>query len=312
VGAALSLGGAGVRGLRRAGWRRGAPVARGLALALGLAAGAAVAAPVTVVDDRGHRLTLAAAPRRVVSLLPALTESVCALGACDRLVGVDRYSNWPARVQALPVLGGLEDTAIERLVALKPDLVLLARSARALDRLEALGLPVLALEPQNLADTERVIRTLATVLGDAPAGPALWARLDARIHAAAARVPPAWRGRKVYFEVAAAPYAAGEASFIGELLSRLGLGHAVPAALGPFPQLNPEYLVRVQPDLIMASASAIDEMASRPGWSALKALQSGQRCGFDRTRWDAMLRPGPRLAEAAEALAACVAGLPPR
>ncbi len=266
-------------------------------------------AAVTVVDDRGQRIDLSAPPQRIVSLLPSLTESVCALQACARLVGTDRYSNWPASVLALPKLGGLEDTQIERIVALKPDVVLAAGSSRAIDRLEALGLRVVVLEPKSLQDTERVLGKLAQTLGDAAAGLALWRAMQQRISAAAARVPAAWLGKKVYFEVASAPYAAGEASFVGETLSRLGLGNVVPAALGPFPKLNPEFVVRAQPDLIMATAQTVAEMPSRPGWQVLHALQERRTCGFDSARWDVLVRPGPRLAEAADILADCLVAL---
>jgi iron complex transport system substrate-binding protein len=252
---------------------------------------------------------LAAPAQRIVSLLPSLTETVCALNACNRLVGVDRYSNWPASVKALPQLGGLEDTQIERLVALKPDLVLAVGAARAIDRLEALGITVMALEPQSLADTQRVLDKVAQALGDRAAGLAAWQRIDARITAAAARVPASLRGKKVYFEVAAAPYAAGTASFVGETLARLGLGNVVPASLGSFPQLNPEFVVRAQPDIVMASARALAEMPARPGWAALTALQTHRSCGFPAERWDPLVRPGPRLAEAAEILADCLAAL---
>ena len=280
---------------------------KGLLVWMLLACAAAQAA--TVVDDRGRTVELPAAPQRVISLLPSLTETVCALQACARLVGTDRYSNWPASVLALPKLGGLEDTQIERLVALKPDLVLASGSSRAIDRLEALGLRVVALEPKSLQDTERVIGKVALALGDAPAGPALWQRLQQRIGAAAARVPAGVRGQKVYFEVASAPYAAGESSFIGETLARLGMGNIVPAALGPFPKLNPEFVVRAQPDIVMATARAVAEMPARPGWAALRALQARRQCGFASEPWDTLVRPGPRLAEAAELLADCLTGL---
>jgi len=263
----------------------------------------------TLTDDRGRVLTLPRPPQRVVSLLPSLTETVCALQACARLVGVDRHSDWPAAVRTLPRLGGLEDTQIERILALKPDLVLAAVSSRAVDRLESLGVPVLALEPQTLADTRRMVLRVAQALGEPAAGAELLAHIDARIAAAAQRVPPAWRGRKMYVEVAAVPYAAGEASFIGELLGLLQLGNVVPAALGPFPQLNPEFVVRAQPDVVLASARALADMPARPGWSALKALQSRHSCGLAPAAWDSLVRPGPRLGEAAEAIADCLAGL---
>ena len=250
-----------------------------------------------------------AAPQRVISLLPSLTETVCALQACSRLVGTDRYSNWPASVRALPKLGGLEDTQIERIVSLKPDLVLVSGSSRVIDRLESLGLRVVVLEPKTLQDTERVIQRVALALGDEAAGPVLWQRMQARIAAAAARVPASVRGQKVYFEVASSPYAAGEMSFVGETLAQLGVGNIVPAALGPFPKLNPEFIVRAQPDIIIGTVRAVAEMPSRPGWAGLRALQDKRHCGFASEPWDTLVRPGPRLAEAAELLAECLAGL---
>ena len=281
----------------------------GLVGLLGLQAGSACA-QVTVHDDRGHPLTLVRPAQRIVSLLPSLTETVCELGACNRLVGTDRFSNWPASVRALPKLGGLEDAQVERIVALKPDLVLIAVSARAIDRLRSLGLPVLALEPRNSADTQRVIGTVAQALGMPQAGDMLLDHLRERMAAAAARVPASWRGRKVYFEVASSPYAAGEASFVGELLAQLGLGNVVPAAMGPFPQLNPEFVLRAQPALLMATQGAIAEMPARPGWRALAALQKKHVCAFAPAAWDTLVRPGPRLADGAEAVADCLVALP--
>lgn len=279
------------------------------ALLLVAAAALPARAAITVVDDRGQAVTLAQPARRVVSLLPSLTEGVCALQACDRLVGVDRYSNWPAAVRNLPQLGGLEDTTIERLVRLQPDLVLAAVSARALGRLEALGITVVALEPRSLADTRRVLEVLAQALGRPGAGERLWLGIDQRLTDAGARVPAALRGQAVYFEVSSAPYAAGASSFVGEVLARLHLGNVVPAAMGPFPKLNPEFVVRAQPGIVMASARNLAEMPARPGWAALDALKQGRSCGFAEGRYEMLVRPGPRLAEAAEVIADCLVQL---
>src|ERR1700712_2438485 len=85
------------------------------AFAVGVFASVASAAQVDVRDDRGAMVSLPAPPTRIVSLLPSLTESVCALGGCGRLVGTDRFSNWPASVASLPKLGGLDDAQIERI-----------------------------------------------------------------------------------------------------------------------------------------------------------------------------------------------------
>ena len=264
------------------------------------------AQPVQLSDDRGRRIELPRPPQRIVSLLPSLTETLCELGACARLVGTDRYSNWPDSVRALPKLGGLEDAQVERIVALTPDLVLVANAPRLIERLEALGLPVLMLIPDSFDDAHRVTTVLAAALGDTAAGERSWQRLEARIVAAAAQVPPSLRGRRVYLEVSSSPHAAGEASFVGELLRRLGLANIVPAAMGPFPRLNPEYVLRAQPDIVIAAESALAEMPARPGWAALRALREHHACGIAPAPWDSLVRSGPRLADAADAIAMCL------
>ena len=272
----------------------------------------AAAAQVTVPDDRGATLIFPTPPQRIVSLLPSFTESVCALGACERLVGTDRFSNWPARVAGLPKLGGLEDAQVERIVALKPDLVLASSSARVVDRLESLGVRVLVLESRNGADVRRTLAVLAQVLALPGADVRLWAQIESELAAAARRVPVELRGQSVYFEIDATPYAAGTGSFIGETLERLGLRNALPAALGPFPRLNPEYVVRLQPDLVVAASRELAAMSQRPGWSALHALRDGRTCALPGDRYELVVRPGPRMGQAASALADCLVALPSR
>src|SRR5450755_212706 len=276
-----------------------------LALALTAAAGA----DDTPRDDRGASVVFATAPKRIVSLLPSLTESVCAIGACAQLVGTDRFSNWPASVVALPKLGGIDDVQIEALVALKPDVVLVSTSARVVDRLEELGLKVIVLDSRNRADVRRTLILLAGMIGAPKAADAVWAEIDRETRAAAARVPPALRGQRIYFEVDPTPYAAGAGSFIGETLAQLGMANALPAELGPFPKPNPEYVVRIQPDIIMATAQSLADMARRPGWSSLRALREGRTCGFANERYELLVRPGPRMGEAAALLASCLAGI---
>ncbi len=273
------------------------------------APGAPAAAPGVIVDDRGRAVTLAHPPRRIVTMLPSLTETVCALQACDRLVGVDRASDWPPQAAALPRIGGLEDTSIERVVALRPDLVLAPRSSRAIGRLEALGVTVIALEPEGFEQTRRMLTTVAAALGRPGEADALWASIEARIDAAAARVPATLRGARTYVEVSEAPHAAGEASFVGETLARMGLRNVVPAALGPFPQLGPEFVVRADPSIVIASRRALETMPARPGWAAIDALREGRTCGLTPQRWDVLVRPGPRLGEAAETIADCLSAI---
>ena len=264
---------------------------------------------VQITDDRGVSVSFAQSPQRIVSVLPSLTEGVCALEQCHRIVGVDRYSNHPASIQRLPVVGGGIDPNIEAIVALKPDVVLLAVSSRASERLESLGLKVLALEPKNHADVRRVLKKLGALLDipDAVGADRLWRVIDASVEAAAQSLSPRAKNTRVYFEVSRGPYAAGEASFIGETLARLGVKNIIPAALGPFPRINPEFVVRANPDLIMAGNRSMQAMASYPGWSSIKAVKEQRICVYSAGESDVVVRPGPRMAEAARIMAKCIA-----
>ena len=291
----------------RAHWCRRLGLRAGTALvSMLLLLGAAARAAGEIVDDAGQRTRLDAAPARVVSLLPSLTETVCALGACERLVGVDRYSNWPASVQKLPQLGGGLDPNIEAVVAARPDVVLIGTSSRAAVRLRALGLKVVALEPRTRADQRRVTRLLGRLLR-VDGADALVQRIDDGVAAAAAALPGAARGRRVYYEVDAAPHASGRGTFIDELLQALGLVNIIDAGLGPYPRINPELVVRADPDLVMVSQQGAAELARRPGWARLRALRGGHVCEFDAAQRDILVRPGPRMPEAARLMADCAA-----
>jgi iron complex transport system substrate-binding protein len=265
--------------------------------------------PAAIVDDRGRQVQLDKPPQRIVSLLPSLTESTCALGLCERLVGVDRYSDWPASVKKLPVVGGGLDPSVESVVALKPDVVLLSDASKAAERLQALGLKVVALDVKSKADIHRVLGTLGQLLGvpQAQGADRVWRALESGIDAVVRELPERTRHTRVYFEVSRGPYAAGPQSFIGETLTQLGVDNVVPAELGPFPRLSPEFLLRAQPDVIMLGNRSMQAATSYPGWNNLQAVKTGRVCVFSDEESYAIVRPGPRMAQAAALMARCLA-----
>ena len=264
------------------------------------------AASVQVTDDRGVTVAWPQSPQRIVSLLPSLTETVCELGRCERLVGVDRYSNFPEPVRGLPRTGGGIDPNIEAIVALKPDVVLMATSSRGVQRLESLGVKVLALEPRTSRDAQRVMGVLGQLL-EVPDALRIWRAIDAGVSAAAQSLPPQARTLRVYYEVSTGGYAAGQSSFIGEMMSRLGLQNIVEPRMGPFPRINPEYVVRANPDLIMIGSRNVQGLEQRPGWAGLRAIREQRVCVVTPEESDVLVRPGPRMAEAARVMARCVA-----
>lgn len=262
--------------------------------------------PIRLTDDRGRPIRLPGVPKRIVSTLPSLTEMVCKLDQCAKLVGVDRYSEWPPQVRQLSQVGGGLDPNIELIVALRPDMVLAGTSSRGMDRLVALGIPVVALEPRTHADVRRVLDQVGVLLGVSDAQK-VWRDIDAGVSAVAQGLPPQVKHTRVYFEVNSGPYGASESSFIGETLARLGARNILPANLGPFPKLNPEYIVRANPDVIMMGERNAQALAQRPGWQHIRAVREGRVCVFSADEADVLVRPGPRMADAARLMGQCLA-----
>jgi iron complex transport system substrate-binding protein len=277
-------------------------------------AGRAIAADPIVLTDAGHQeLRFKTPPARIVSLLPSLTESVCELGGCARLVATDSFSNWPESVRGLPKAGGLEDVQVEQVLRAKPDVVLLVRAARAQDQLRSLGVVTFEFESETYADIARTITTLGTLLGVPERARSLNAEIERSVAeiTAEARARLAGRSPRVYYEVDDGPYGAGPGSFIGEELRRLGARNILTADLGTFPKLNPEYVVRANPDVIFISPSEAPNLANRPGWSEIRAVREQRICSFPPEVRDTVIRPGPRIPAGLKALADCLVRMSP-
>lgn len=273
-----------------------------------LGAAGATSYPLTLADDVGNRVTLAAEPQRVVSLVPSLTEAVCAIGACERLVGVDDYSNHPPQVQTLPKLGGLYNPNVERIVALRPDLVLLSKYGRLPETLRQAGVTVFVFESETLEDAFRNLTTLGVLLDRQAEARQVVDRIRAEMDRVASLVRSREPAPTVYYEIDATPYAAGPGSFIGELIARAGGRNVVPAELGLFPRISPELVITADPDVIILADAPYgvtpEQLAARPGWAGLKAVKQGRVVALTQEQVDILSRPGPRVAEALRLLAA--------
>jgi len=258
-----------------------------------------------VTDDRGVNLSVISSPKRIVSLLPSITETICALNKCDLLVGVDEYSNTPARAKSIPHLGGGLNPNIEMLVSLKPDLVLMSNNPQLSKRLEQLGINVFVLNTLSFQDVQRTLDKFDLIF-QTNEGRSLWQALESSVAKTALSLPLEARSLRIYFEVSTGPYAAGPHSFIGETLTRLGVKNIVPDKLGEFPKLNPEFVVKESPDLIIVSDNHLSDLLKRPGWSHMKAIKEKSICVLSREQSDIVVRPGPRIGESAKIIAECI------
>ena len=268
----------------------------------------AACAAITVQDDLQRKVSIPRPAQRVITMLPSLTEIVCALGACDRLVATDRFSNWPASVGALPKAGDLDDASIELIVSLKPDLVLISSAQRISARLSDLGITTFALNPQSYADEVRAVTLTGQLLGMVARAADLNAATETRVRDIGAKAIRRRHGSSpsIYFEIDRTPYAAGPQSYIGELLSRLGTRNIVDPGLGSFPRLNPEYVVRRDPDIMFVSPVDVAGLSQRPGWDALHAVRERHICTFAPDIEATIMRPGPRIADGMQAMADCI------
>jgi iron complex transport system substrate-binding protein len=268
----------------------------------------ACGAGVVLQDDLQRSVSFAQSPQRIISLLPSLTETVCALGACSRLVATDRFSNWPEQVKSLPKTGGLDDAGVELIVGLKPDLVLLSRSQRLTDRLRDFGVPTFAVNSESYGDVAHTVTVIGEILGLHDRAVDLNRQIETAVHEVSSRSKTLRHGDgpAVYFEVDRAPYAAGPGSFIGELLALLGARNIVTADLGPFPKLNPEYVVRHDPDVIFVSPAEAPHLAQRPGWGEIRAVREHHLCAFGSEINDTIVRAGPRVPLGMRAMADCL------
>lgn len=262
---------------------------------------AAARAEVMVVDDAGRRIMLPAPAVRIVSLAPHATELLFAAGAGSRVVGVSDYSDFPAEARQLPSVGGNLQLDLERIVALKPDLVIAWKSGNSpkqIARLRALGLTVFESEPRQFDDVASSLERLGTLAGSAQ-GQAQAERFRQQL----AALREQYAGRSpvtVFYQIWPSPLMTLNDKHIVSEAIRLCGGRNV---FGPLAVLAPtvsrEAVVRADPQAIFVSDERGDAFDRWRNFRNMKAVRSGHLFRIDG---GVMNRAGPRLAEATRML----------
>jgi iron complex transport system substrate-binding protein len=276
-----------------------------------LATAALSAAPLqTLTDHLGRRVTLPERPQRIVSLAPSLTETLYALGAGDRLVGVTNYCDYPAEALNKPKIGDMLNPNLERVTALHPDLVLITKEGNrrdTLNALEHLNIPTFAVETERLEDISRMFRDVGRAVGEAAAGVNLANTLDQRV----TRVQRAVAGRparRVLMVIWLQPMVSvGRGTFLNDLLERAGARSIADTDSQPWPKLSVEEIVRSDPEYIVVTRSpgfspGRDELLKLPGWKELTAVKQDRIVSLP----DTVQRPGPRIADMLDLLARAI------
>jgi len=274
---------------------------------------AAGAGELTFTDGLGRTVKLAGPAQKIVSTAPSNTEILFAVGAGKQVIGRDDFSDYPAEAADIPAVGSFDKYDLEQIVALKPDLVLLAEinNIEMVKKLEELGLTVYYLSnPKTIEDMYANLNIVAGLTGHEKETASLIESLKTRVSAVDEKIKAAASKPVVFYELdstdPAKPYTVGPNTFVDLLVSRAG-GLNMTTAAGitdSYPQVSIEQIVSSDPELIILGDSmwgiSVESVGQRPGWEKLKAVGSLQVYPFDD---NTVSRPGPRLVDGLESMA---------
>ena len=271
---------------------------------------APASAGITVTDMMGRSVTLDAPAQRIVALTAADCEILCALGCGDRLVGRGAYCDWPAEVLDVPAVESGSLTNIEQIIALQPDVLLMAdmeQTKEHVSMLENAGIKVFVSDAETIEGTYAAIEMIGAIMGKDDEAAALVSGMEQTFAELSAGAEGKC-GKTVFFEVSPLEWglwAAGKGSFMDEIAGMLGLKNIFDDVEG-WGAVSEEQVLARDPDWIVTVSmyygegpTPEEEILSRPGWENLTAVKNGAVLNVANNE---LTRPGPRLAEGAKQL----------
>lgn len=273
--------------------------------------------PMTVSDVTGRKVTITKRPQRIISLSPSVTEILFAIGAGEHVVADTTYCDYPPAAKKLPKIGGYLDPNIEKITSLNPDLIIGQRGNRRdiLDRLYALGLPIIAVDPTTIDQVSSAIQLVGDVTGYSTRAKSFNEQFSARKKAVVSRlsrISPNDRPKVLFlFSIDDGIFTVGPGSHIDELI-RLAGGRNIAESTGkPWPQLSMEAVVKADPDAILlidehgggsplTQSTALVQLRANSHWQMVSAVKRGRVSVLDD---DLITIPGPRLIDGLEQMA---------
>ena len=262
-------------------------------------------------DQAGRTVSVPDNPLRVVSLAPSITEIVFALGEGDRLKGVTQHCDFPADAQSLPKIGSYVHPDLERIVALKPDLCIAVRDGNpgnVVAELEALGIPVYAVDPRNLDTAVDTVLEVGQLLNATTKAQHLANEMRARIERVKVRVAGTGRRPRVFFQIGTAPIvSAGTNTVINELIVAAG-GQNLAEGPASYPLFSREQVLALQPEVIIITAMTKEPDLEQVGaeWRQYEGLPAVRNNRIFIVDGDLFDRPTPRLIKGLETLAGII------
>ena len=268
--------------------------------------------PLTITDDLGREVTIQTKPQRIISLAPSHTEILFAIGAGEQVVGVTTYCNYPQEAETREQIGGFsaETISVEKIIALEPDLVLSAGKLHesVTEALERAGGTVYGGDPETFDQVYASIEAVGQMTGHSEEATSLVAQMKERVAAVelvVAEIPDEERPT-VFWETWDDPLmTAGPTTFAGQMIEKGGGVNLFADVTRRYSEISIEEVIKRNPDVIMGpdshgEALTADQVATRPGWETIKAVQDGRIYVFNG---DITSRAGPRIVDGLEMIA---------
>jgi len=259
-----------------------------------------------ITDDAGRRVSIPAKVDRVVSLAPNLTEVVFAVGAGNRLVGRTSYCDYPAEAKAIPEVGDTLHPSLERIIALKPQVVLVSTASQLevfTQQLNGQNIAVFVTDPHDLEGVFRSIGQIGEIVGEKDGANLLVQKLQERMNAVvqAVKYKPLV---KVFYQASGEPlYTAGHDSFVTDLIRRAGGASVTADVPGAWPKFSNESALAARPEAIILPTGGSMGAANSNVAEALRQSPAVLQGRVYKINDDHLARPGPRLVDGLEEMA---------
>lgn len=268
--------------------------------------------PVAIVDDEGTAVTIGTPPQRIVSLSPANTEIVFALGAGDRVVGGSAFDDYPPEASALPDAATFQGVIMEQIVALDPDLVLAAGNfftpPEDIARMRELGYPVVVVYAPDVPSVLADIELIGAAIGAADEAEAMTTTMADQLETIAAAAAATGESPRTFYQIGSEPeiYAPAPDSFVADMIMLAG-GVPITTSDPVVFSIPLEGLIAADPEVIIVGDAIYGvcpaDVAARPGWSSMTAVVNDDVRPVDETP---VTRPGPRLAQGLASIARAI------
>ena len=262
----------------------------------------------TVTDEIGRKVDIKQPPQRIVSLAPGITETLWALDLDDQIVGVTTFCNWPAAARQKPQVGGFTNPSIEKIVSLKPDLIIATADGNRKDtvrQLERIGLPVYVTNPSDTVGILKSILHIGEITQRQKAAGELTGKIQKRLNNITAQINHKSKPR-IFFQIGLEPViTVGRGTLINDVIERAGGINVAGRDTARYPRYSAEGIMRASPEIILFAPMAGDKefAAGKSFWQKFKGVPAVDNNRIYPIDTDLISRASPRIVDAIEEIA---------